>query len=64
MWRRTVKPKVKRRCYQCGGPFGLVRQAIGLKQFCKKICKRRYEVDLQVEMRRRKSWYEFLTRPT
>ena len=50
----------RKRCGQCGGPFGLMRRRRAGKQFCSQKC-----ADLQADGVRkaiavRARWYEFL----
>jgi hypothetical protein len=42
-----------RRCFQCGGKFGLVRHAFFRAQFCSVKCLHAYKQDLQ----RRRTWF-------
>ena len=40
------------RCYQCNGPFGLVRHRLGFKTFCSKRCLDNYKTGTEREMSR------------
>jgi hypothetical protein len=51
-----------RRCSQCNGRFGLVRQRLGLRQFCSIRCLDQYKVDIDRTTTRIKEWAHFLSR--
>jgi hypothetical protein len=50
------------RCYQCNGRFGLVRQRLGLKQFCSTRCLSQFKTDIERATTRIKEWAHFLSR--
>jgi hypothetical protein len=49
-----------KRCYQCGGRFGLVRRRLGMKQFCSKKCLNQYNTQIERTTTRIQEWTNFL----
>ena len=35
-----------KRCYQCGGPFGLVRYRVAFRQLCSKRCVAKHKAEM------------------
>jgi hypothetical protein len=54
-----------KRCYHCGGRFGLIRQRHLWKQFCRKRCKENYlaSVSRKVEATKRQ-WLPVIAKPS
>lgn len=53
---------VVKRCYQCGGRFGLVRYHVLRRVFCSRRCMERYKELLEAEVLRRKTLSGWLRR--
>ena len=54
-----------KRCAHCGSAkFGLIRYRRGFRVFCKKKCREAFHREELLDQKRRRSWYEFLMRPS
>ena len=43
-----------KRCYRCGGRFGLIRHRLALKQFCSQRCLSEYKAEIPGKISRSK----------
>jgi hypothetical protein len=50
----------RKRCGQCGGPFGLMRRRRAGKQFCSQKCAEQHADGVCKAVAVRARWYEFL----
>jgi hypothetical protein len=50
----------RKRCVQCGGPFGLMRRRRAGKQFCSQKCADQHADGVRKAIAVRMRWYEFL----
>lgn len=50
----------RKRCGQCGGPFGLIRRRRGGKQFCSAKCAEQNADGVRKAVEAKARWYEFL----
>jgi hypothetical protein len=50
----------RKRCGQCGGPFGLMRRLRAGKQFCSQKCADQQADGVRKAIAMRARWYEFL----
>jgi hypothetical protein len=55
----TRRDTEKKRCYQCDGRFGLIRNRFALKQFCSKHCLNEYKSGTKYKMSLLKEWRDF-----
>lgn len=63
----TISPAVsdqqesrRKRCAQCGKPFGLIRRRRAGKQFCSARCAEQHADSVRKAVEARVRWYEFL----
>jgi len=52
-----------KRCDYCNGRFGLVRHTKFRRAFCSKGCQRNYAALKEQNAKRRREFYEWLTKP-
>jgi hypothetical protein len=50
----------RKRCVQCGGPFGLMRRRRAGKQFCSQKCADQHADGVRKAVAIRARWYAFL----
>jgi hypothetical protein len=60
--RQRQEGTLVKRCYQCGGKFGLVRYRVLRQCFCSRRCMERYKKLLEAEVLRRKTLFSWMRR--
>ncbi len=56
---RAEQPR--KRCAQCGKPFGLVRRRRAGKHYCSAVCMDKHAASIRDAIREKIRWYDFLT---